>query len=99
MRYARHLLLDALGVEGQERLPAARVLTVGAGRLRPPPPAYRAAAGVGHLALADDDVVELSTLQRQILHTTSRIGRPKADSGRESLLAINPEIHIEALVE
>ncbi len=99
MRYARHILLDELGIEGQERLLAARVLIVGAGGLGSPAAAYLAAAGVGHLVLADDDVVELSNLQRQILHTTARIGRPKADSGRESLLAINPEIHVETLVE
>src|SRR5690606_26576133 len=78
---------------------AARVLIVGAGGLGSPAAAYLAAAGVGHLTLADDDVVELSNLQRQILHTTARIDQAKAVSGREALLAINPEITVEAVVE
>ncbi len=99
MRYARHILLDELGIEGQALLLAARVLIVGAGGLGSPAAAYLAAAGVGHLRLADDDLVELSNLQRQILHTTARIGQAKADSGRAALLAINPEIEVEALVE
>lgn len=99
MRYARHVLLDEFGVEGQDRLLAARVLIVGVGGLGSPAAAYLAAAGVGHIVLVDDDVVELSNLQRQILHTTARIGQAKADSGRLALAQINPEIHIDALVE
>ncbi len=98
LRYARHILLDEFGVEGQERLQAARVLIVGAGGLGSPAACYLAASGVGHLVLADDDEVELSNLQRQILHTTDRIGWPKAESGKRMLEALNPEIRIQALV-
>ncbi len=99
MRYARHILLDELGIEGQERLLAARVLIVGAGGLGSPVALYLAAAGVGRIVLADDDVVELSNLQRQILHTMSGLGRPKAESGRDALAALNPDVRVDARVE
>ncbi len=99
MRYARHILLDELGIEGQERLLAARVLIVGAGGLGSPAALYLAAAGVGRIVLVDDDVVELSNLQRQILHDISGLGRHKAQSGRDALLALNPDIEVQALVE
>lgn len=99
MRYARHILLDELGIEGQERLLAARVLIVGAGGLGSPVALYLAAAGVGHIILADDDVVELSNLQRQILHDMGSLGRPKAESGRDALAALNPDVRVEARVE
>lgn len=98
LRYARHILLDEFGIEGQERLQAARVLIVGAGGLGSPAACYLAASGVGHLVLADDDEVELSNLQRQILHTTDRVGWPKAESGKRMLEALNPDIRIQALV-
>ncbi|MGB3288935.1 MAG: molybdopterin-synthase adenylyltransferase MoeB [Burkholderiaceae bacterium] len=98
LRYARHILLDEFGIEGQERLLAARVLIVGAGGLGSPAAYYLASAGVGHLVLADDDEVELSNLQRQILHTNDRIGQAKAESGKQALLQLNPDIRIDALV-
>jgi molybdopterin/thiamine biosynthesis adenylyltransferase len=99
LRYARHILLDELGIEGQERLLASRVLIVGAGGLGSPAACYLASSGVGHLVLADDDEVELSNLQRQILHTTARIGVPKAESGKQMLYELNPEVEVEARVE
>ena len=93
-RYARHIILDEVGEEGQEALLAARVLVVGAGGLGAPVLQYLAAAGVGTLGVIDDDTVDLSNLQRQIVHTTGRIGRPKVDSAAESLAAINPEVAV-----
>lgn len=98
LRYARHILLDEFGIEGQLRLLAARVLIIGAGGLGSPAAFYLASAGVGHLVLADDDEVELSNLQRQILHTTDRVGWPKAKSGQHALAQVNPEIRVDALV-
>ena len=97
MRYARHILLDEFGIEAQERISAARALIVGAGGLGSPAALYLAAAGVGHITLVDDDEVELSNLQRQVLHTTNRVGVNKAHSGQEALLAINPTISIEPI--
>ena len=98
LRYGRHILLDEFGIEGQERLLAARVLIVGAGGLGSPAALYLGSAGVGHIVLADDDEVELGNLQRQILHTTERIGWSKAESGRLAVARINPEIRVDALV-
>ncbi len=94
-RYARHLILDEVGEEGQEKLMAARVLVVGAGGLGSPLLLYLAAAGIGTLGVVDDDTVDLSNLQRQIVHPTARIGRPKVESARDTLAAINPEIRVE----
>ncbi len=99
MRYARHILLDELGIEGQQRLHEARVLIVGAGGLGSPAALYLAAAGVGRLTLADDDVVELSNLQRQILHTTDRVDWPKARSAQQALQELNPDVNTLALVQ
>jgi len=93
-RYSRHILLAELGGTGQARLRAGRVLVIGAGGLGSPLALYLAAAGVGTIGLVDDDVVELSNLQRQIAHATSRIGQPKVESAREAMLAINPEIQV-----
>ncbi|MCM5571680.1 molybdopterin-synthase adenylyltransferase MoeB [Burkholderiaceae bacterium FT117] len=97
LRYSRHLLLDEMGVEAQERLLASSMLVVGAGGLGSPASMYLAAAGVGRIVLADDDAVDLTNLQRQILHRQDRIGEPKAESGRRSLLEINPGIEVVAL--
>ena len=97
LRYSRHVLLDELGIEGQARIIASRVLIIGAGGLGSPAAYYLASAGVGTLVLADDDTVDLTNLQRQILHTTDRIGQPKAESGRRTLNAINPEVDVIAL--
>ena len=93
-RYARHILLGEVGGEGQARLLQSRVLVVGAGGLGSPVLMYLAAAGVGTLGVIDDDVVDLSNLQRQIIHSTSAIGKPKVESARETLAAINPEVKV-----
>lgn len=97
LRYSRHIMLPGLGIEGQERLRRASVLVVGLGGLGSPVAMYLAAAGVGRLVLADFDAVDLSNLQRQILHSTERIGMPKADSARIALSALNPEVRIETV--
>ena len=95
-RYSRHLLLPEVGVEGQRRLEGSRVLMIGAGGLGSPAAFYLAAAGVGHLRIADDDVVDRSNLQRQILHTEARIGEPKVASAQATLGALNPRTQVEA---
>ena len=94
-RYKRHLVLREVGGQGQQRLKAAKVLVIGAGGLGSPAALYLAAAGIGTLGLVDGDVVDLSNLQRQILHTTARIGVPKVESGRQTLAALNPDITIK----
>lgn len=94
LRYSRQIMLPAFGIEGQERLRAASVLVVGLGGLGSPVAMYLAAAGVGRLLLADFDAVDLSNLQRQILHTSERVGMPKADSARLTLAALNPEVEL-----
>jgi molybdopterin/thiamine biosynthesis adenylyltransferase/rhodanese-related sulfurtransferase len=98
-RYSRHLRLPQVGIAGQEALAAARVVLVGAGGLGSPVAFYLAAAGVGHIRLIDDDVVDRSNLQRQILHTEARIGVAKVASAAETLGALNPRIHIEKVQE
>ena len=98
-RYSRHLRLADVGLEGQLRLEAARVLVVGAGGLGSPSAFYLAAAGVGTLRIADDDVVDRSNLQRQILHADARIGVPKVESATAALSALNPRTKIEAMQE
>jgi adenylyltransferase/sulfurtransferase len=97
LRYSRHILLNQIGIDGQERLLAARALVVGAGGLGSPAALYLAAAGVGTIILADGDAVDLTNLQRQILHHTPSVGLPKAASGRNTLALINPEIEVFAL--
>ena len=98
-RYGRHLTIPEVGEKGQARLLESRVLLVGAGGLGSPAAFYLAAAGVGHLALVDDDVVDRSNLQRQILHTDDRLGTPKVESARATLKALNPAIDVAARAE
>ena len=98
-RYSRHLRLPQVGVAGQRRLGAARVLLVGAGGLGSPAAFYLAAAGVGSLRIVDDDLVERSNLQRQILHRDDGIGTPKAASAAATLVALNPHCRIDARIE
>lgn len=98
-RYARHLVLPEIGLAGQQKLLRARVVLIGAGGLGAPIALYLAAAGVGTLTLIDDDVVERSNLQRQIIHADTRIGMPKVESARSALNALNPSIRIEAVRE
>jgi adenylyltransferase/sulfurtransferase len=93
-RYSRHLILPEVGMEGQQRLKAARVLCVGTGGLGSPLALYLAAAGIGTLGLVDFDVVDASNLQRQIIHSTKDIGRKKLDSAEEKLKALNPALHV-----
>jgi molybdopterin/thiamine biosynthesis adenylyltransferase len=95
-RYARHVRLPEIGEAGQLRLLGARVLLVGAGGLGSPAALYLAAAGVGTIGIVDDDVVDASNLQRQVLHNVDRIGMPKVDSARETLLALNPDVKVVA---
>ncbi len=93
-RYARHLTLPNVGIEGQRRLKAARVLLVGLGGLGSPAALYLAAAGVGTLGLVDSDTVEFSNLQRQVLHSTKDVGRPKVQSARDRIVAANPGVDV-----
>jgi molybdopterin/thiamine biosynthesis adenylyltransferase/rhodanese-related sulfurtransferase len=95
-RYSRHLLVPEVGVEGQQKLLDARVLLLGAGGLGSPTALYLAAAGVGTLGIVDDDVVDLSNLQRQVIHSTSRIGTPKVDSAEEVIRDLNPDVEVVA---
>jgi len=95
-RYARHLILDEVGEEGQAKLLAARVLVVGAGGLGSPLLLYLAAAGVGTLGVIDHDRVDLTNLQRQIAHASDRVGMAKVESARQAIAAVNPEIRVEA---
>lgn len=99
LRYSRHILLDDLGIAGQESILAARVLIVGVGGLGSPVALYMASAGTGTLVLADGDTVDLTNLQRQILHTEARVGQPKAISGQTALAEINPEVRVETILE
>jgi adenylyltransferase/sulfurtransferase len=94
-RYSRHLIMPEVGVDGQKRLKAASVLLVGAGGLGSPLALYLAAAGVGRLGLVDFDVVDFRNLQRQVLHGTSDVGRPKLQSARDRIAAINPEVRVD----
>src|SRR6516165_4155693 len=94
-RYSRHLIMPEVGMYGQKRLKAAKVLLIGAGGLGSPLGLYLAAAGVGRIGLVDFDVVDFSNLQRQILHGTSDVGRPKLHSAADRLREINPEVKLD----
>lgn len=97
LRYSRHILLDEMGIEGQEKVLNAHALIIGAGGLGSPAALYLASAGVARITLVDDDVVDLTNLQRQIAHTTARVGLPKVASAATAMQAINPEVHVSAL--
>src|SRR5207302_3745345 len=94
-RYSRHLIMPEVALDGQKRLKASRVLLIGAGGLGSPLGLYLAAAGIGRIGLVDFDVVDFSNLQRQILHGTPDVGRPKLQSAKDRLNAINPEVQID----
>ena len=93
-RYSRHMLVPEIGIEGQQKLLDAKVLLLGAGGLGSPTALYLAAAGVGTLGIVDDDVVDLSNLQRQVIHSTDRIGTPKVDSAEQAIHALNPDVNV-----
>lgn len=99
LRYSRHILLDEIGVEGQQRLLDGRALVIGAGGLGSPALLYLGTAGVGRITVVDHDEVDLTNLQRQIVHDLARVGTPKASSAARSIAAINPEVQVQALVE
>lgn len=99
LRYSRHILLDELGIEGQQRLGASHALVIGAGGLGSPVALYLATAGVGTITIVDGDTVDLTNLQRQIAHNLSRVGEPKARSAAQTMLAINPDVRVHALHE
>ena len=95
-RYSRHIILKEVGLRGQKKLLNAKVLIIGAGGLGSPAAMYLAAAGVGTIGIADADEVDLSNLQRQILHSTADVGKPKTDSARETMEALNPDVQVNA---
>ena len=98
-RYSRHLLIPEVGEEGQKRLLDARILLIGAGGLGSPASLYLAAAGVGTLGIVDDDVVDETNLQRQIVHSTERLGEPKAESAKRTIEALNPDVEVKLFSE
>jgi molybdopterin/thiamine biosynthesis adenylyltransferase len=97
LRYSRHILLDEVGIEGQQQLIDSHVLIVGAGGLGSPVALYLAASGVGHITIADHDTVDLTNLQRQIAHSTDRVGEAKVTSAAQAMHALNPEVRITTL--
>ena len=94
LRYSRHILLDEIGIEGQERIGKSHVLIIGAGGLGSPAALYLGSAGVGHMTVVDDDTVDMTNLQRQIAHTTARVGQAKVVSMTAAVRAINPEVQV-----
>jgi molybdopterin/thiamine biosynthesis adenylyltransferase len=99
LRYSRHILLDEVGIEGQQRLLASHALVIGAGGLGSPAALYLASSGVGHLTLVDDDLVDLTNLQRQIAHTLERVGRPKVASMAQAVAGLNPDVQVTAIAQ
>ena len=99
LRYSRHILLNEIGVEGQERLLQSHALIIGAGGLGSPVALYLGTAGVGHLTIVDDDVVDMTNLQRQIAHNQARVGMNKAQSASESIASINPEVQVSCITQ
>ncbi|HEU5294026.1 MAG TPA: molybdopterin-synthase adenylyltransferase MoeB [Burkholderiaceae bacterium] len=99
LRYSRHILLDEIGIEGQQRWLAAHALVVGAGGLGSPVALYLGSAGVGRITLVDHDQVDLTNLQRQIAHNLARVGAPKAESARSAIAAINPDVRVDVRVQ
>jgi len=99
LRYSRHILLEELGIEGQEKLLASHALVIGAGGLGSPVALYLGSAGVGRITVVDHDAVDETNLQRQIAHNLARVGRPKAESVREAIAAINPDVEVTPLVQ
>ena len=97
LRYSRHILLDEIGVEGQARLLAGHALVIGAGGLGSPVALYLGTAGVGRITLVDHDTVDVTNLQRQIAHNLARVGQPKAESARQTIAAINPDVQVVAV--
>lgn len=97
LRYSRHILLDEIGVEGQRKLLASHALVVGAGGLGSPVAMYLGSAGVGHITLVDDDVVDLTNLQRQIAHSMARMGQPKVESAAQAIAALNPDVRVTCI--
>ncbi|RYG61707.1 hypothetical protein EON80_23740, partial [bacterium] len=96
MRYGRHLIMPEVGVEGQEKLKAAKILMIGAGGLGSPSGLYLAASGIGEITILDPDVVDVSNLQRQILHDSSSVGMPKVESAKRRMNEVNPFVKINA---
>lgn len=99
LRYSRHILLDEIGIEGQQRLLQGRALIIGAGGLGSPAALYLGTAGVGHLTLVDHDTVDLTNLQRQIAHSLARVGQPKVDSAAAGIAALNPEARVRTVAQ
>lgn len=99
LRYSRHIFLDDIGIDGQEKILAAHAVIIGAGGLGSPAAMYLASAGVGRITLVDDDTVDLTNLQRQIAHTTERVGQPKVSSCAQTLHSINPTIEVRTVAE
>lgn len=99
LRYSRHILLDEIGIEGQDKLLKAHVLIVGAGGLGSPVALYLGSAGVGHLTIADHDRVDATNLQRQVAHTLGRVGEFKSESARQAIAAINPDVEVTPVTQ